>query len=304
MLKEMRIAGLGVACLCGFWLSSDAVGAQGVKPIPDFSGYWARSIFGQESPESGPGPILNLKRRPDGKSDAQQLVGDYNSPILTPRAAEIVKKHGEQSIAGIAFPDLSNQCRPMAPPYILRVQEVQLLQQKHQVIILYQQDHQYRRIRLNDSHPKDLQPSWWGDSIGHYEGGTLVVDTVGAKVGPASMVDMFGTPHSEQLHVVERYRMVSGAEAKAYQDRSEQEYGRPDGPSGDGIFVDFDYTGPGLRVEFTVEDKVMFKTPWSGAITYRKAARAEGEWEERVCAENTFEYHEVNFIPQAAKPDF
>ena len=220
MSRYMRTAGLSVALSCAALLGSDAGAAPAT---PDFSGFWARSIFGHESPISGPGPIRNLKRRADGKSDAQQLVGDYNAPILTPRAAAIVKRHGEVSLAGENYLDPSNQCRPMTPPYILRVQEVQLLQQKHQVVILYMQDHQYRRIRLNASHPAKLTPSWSGDSIGHYEGDTLVVDTVGAKFGLASMVDMFGTPFSEGLHVVERYRMISGAEAKAYQDRGEEE---------------------------------------------------------------------------------
>ena len=57
-------------------------------------------------------------------------------------------------------------------------------------------------------------------------------------------------------------------------------------------------------MEFTVEDKAMFKMPWSGAVTYRKAARAAGDWEERVCAENMREYHDVSGIPYAPKADF
>jgi len=51
----------------------------------------------------------------------------------------------------------------------------------------------------------------YGDSVGHYEGDTLVIDTVGIKIGPFAMVDMYGTPHTEKLHVVERYRLVDYA---------------------------------------------------------------------------------------------
>src|SRR2546423_7962234 len=132
--------------------------SQGARSTPSFSGVWARSTFGWELRSSGPGPLKNLKRRPNGTSDAQMLVGDYTSPILKTRAAEIVKKHGEISQAGKAFPDPSNQCATMAPPYILRINEMEIVQQPHMVTILYTQDHQFRRIRMNDSHPKQLLP--------------------------------------------------------------------------------------------------------------------------------------------------
>jgi hypothetical protein len=269
--------------------------------IPDFSGIWARTTFGWELPESGPGPLKNLQRRANGTSDAQMLVGDYTSPILKPQAAEIVRRHGEISKAGQAFPDPSNQCISMGTPYILRVNEMQMVQQRDRVTILYMQDHQVRTIRLNDSHPAHVTPTWHGDSIGHYEGGTLVVDTVGIRRGPVSMVDQYGTPHSEALHVVERYRLVDGGSAKASSAKNEREYAKADGPAADGDFVDYDYKGKGIQVEFTVEDPVMFTTPWKGAVTYLRAAN---DWEERVCAENTFEYYEHAALPVADKPDF
>ena len=60
-----------------------------------------------------------------------------------------------------------------------------------------------------------MTPSWQGDSVGHYEGDTLVVDTVGIKTGPFSSVDRYGTPFSEKLHVVERYRLIDGEAAAA-----------------------------------------------------------------------------------------
>ncbi len=280
-----------VACLActslPFW-----PGHSEESSIPSFSGVWARSTFGWELRSSGPGPLKNLKRRPNGTSDQQTLVGDYTSPILKSRAAQIVKEH-----------DPSNQCATMAPPYILRINEMEMVQRPDMVTILYMQDHQFRRIRMNDSHPKEVVPSWHGDSVAHYEGDTLVVDTVGIKVGPASMVDMYGTPHSEQLHVVERYRMVEGEVARASSALNDKEYGRADGPAADGVFVDYAYRGKGLQVQFTVEDPVMFTTPWLGSVTYLRAAN---DWEERVCAENIFEYYsgKDTGVPHADKPDF
>src|ERR1700730_15607019 len=67
-------------------------------------------------------------------------------------------------------------------------------------------------------------PSWQGESVGHYEGDTLVVDTNGQKVGPLSMIDRFGTPFSAALHVIERYRLIDGATARDLQLKHESAY--------------------------------------------------------------------------------
>ena len=76
---------------------------------------------------------------------------------------------------------------------------MQIIQQKDEVALLYLSDHQVRHVRLNVPHSDRLTPSWLGESVGHYEGDTLVVDTIGQKVGPLSMVDRFGTPFSAAL---------------------------------------------------------------------------------------------------------
>jgi hypothetical protein len=63
--------------------------------------------------------------------------------------------------------------------------------------------------------------SSYGDSVGHYEGETLVIDTVGVRVDrPFAMIDMFGTPYASALHVVERYRLIDYKAAKQVQDRA------------------------------------------------------------------------------------
>ena len=149
---------------------------------PDFGGVWARDL-GWELPDSGPGPAENCSRA-NGTSDAQMLVGDYASPILKPHAA-VKRLQGEMSKAAQAFPTLQPM-RLYGYALHLRVNEMEMVQQRDRVLILYMQDHQVRTIRLNASHPVKVMPTWHGDSIGHYEGDTLVVDTVGIKVGPAS----------------------------------------------------------------------------------------------------------------------
>ena len=292
------LAGLAV---CLMSAAASPVGAA--SAIPDLSGLWARMTFGVEATASGAAPIVNLVTRADGASDGTKLVGDYNNPILTPRAAARVKALGEISITGNAFPDPSNQCAPQSPPFILRQQEILFLQEKDQVTILYMLDHHARRIRLNGTHPAKVAPSWTGDSVGHYEGDTLVVDTVGIKFGPVSMADQFGTPQTEAMHVTERYRLVDHeTKMKAFA-QNEKEFGRVDGANGNGVFVDFEEKRPGLQLQFTVEDPGSFTAPWSATVTYRGAG---SQWQEQICAENAAEYYagKDTEIPRATRADF
>jgi hypothetical protein len=282
-----------------------AVAGRAEEPakVPDFSGVWARMTFGLEPPREGEGPILNLTRRPDGISDGLKLVGDYNNPLLKPWAAERVKALGEISKSGNAFPDPSNQCAPQGPPYLIGQQQIQLLQEKDQVTILYMLDAHVRRIYLNAAHPAKVSPSWTGHSIGHYEGDTLVVDTVGIKSGPVTMSDRLGSPQTEAMHVTERYRIVDHETAVKAAQQNEKEFARVDGANGNGVWVDFEDKGRGLEVEFTVEDEGVFTKPWGAIQTYRKAG---SPWQEQICAENTFEYYsgKDTAIPVAAKADF
>ena len=148
--------------------------AQTTTSIPDFSGLWTHAALGFESPISGPGPVRNLGRTPSGASNFNQLVGDSTSPILQPWAAAVVKELGEISLSGKAFPDPDNQCLLNPVPYIFWNFEIQLLQQPDKVTILYPHDQDHRQVRLNQPHPAKVTPSIHGDSVGHYEGDTLV----------------------------------------------------------------------------------------------------------------------------------
>ena len=280
--------------------------------IPDFTGTWQHPVFPWfEPPASGPGPITNLSRWPqrvveggqaptkEGVSDYDQLVGDYKNPILQPWAAEIVKKAGEMSLAGITTPNPSNQCQPMPMPFTFKNFVVVVLQEKAMITLLYANpQHDIRRIRLNASHPKKLTPSWYGDSIGHYEGETLVIDTVGTKTDrPFAMIDLYGTPYTKALHVVERYRLIDYDAAKEGLERDARENRLVPGD------IDPAHRGKFLQVKFTVEDEGAFTTPWTATITYRPAP---GPWQEIVCAENQHEYYynKDSEVPTAGKPDF
>ena len=110
---------------------------------------------------------------------------------------------------------------------------IQILQTPGQVTMLHEEMTVYRHIQLGGVHPEDPDPSYMGDSIGHWEGDTLVVDTVGLKT--ITTLDPVGLPHTEQLHVVERIRR----------------------------------TGP-KQIEnvLTLDDPGAFTRPWSLRLTY------------------------------------
>jgi hypothetical protein len=138
-------------------------GKQSAESIPDFSGIWLHpSIPGFEPLPSGPTSLVNRSRR-NGVGNILQLVGDYTNPILKAEAAEVVKKHGEISLRGIGDPTPRNQCWPGGVPFVFPSGATQLLQQPDKITILYNYDHQVRHVRLNQSHPAHVTPSWlWG----------------------------------------------------------------------------------------------------------------------------------------------
>jgi hypothetical protein len=264
---------------------------------PDLSGIWWHPFLpGMEPLASGPTALRNLSRR-NGVGNYDQLVGDYTNPILQPWAAEVVRKFGELSKAGVTYPSPANQCWPEPLPYIYKNTGLLLLQGQHELTLLY--NHEIRKVRMNASHPATVTPSWHGDSVGHYEGDTLVIDTVGQKRGPFAMLDLYGTPYSHKLHVVERYRVIGYEEAKDGLERNAKENQKAGGAQE----LDPNYRGKHLQVFFTVEDPNVFTTPWSATITY---ARGSNEWRESVCAENPHDYltHREVEVPTAATPDF
>ncbi|HXJ02227.1 MAG TPA: hypothetical protein VNH44_13475 [Micropepsaceae bacterium] len=273
-----------------------AANAAEAATIPDFSGIWGRNSLDYEPPASGPGPVMNTTH------SFFKRMGDYTNPILKPESAARVKAGGELSAKGKNFPTPSSLCWPMSPPFIWRIPGLQVLQEPNKVTLLYLNDHHVRHIRLNAQHPAHLTPSWSGDSIGHYESDTLVVDTVGIKVGPYSMTDNYNSPQSEALHVVERFRLIDGGAAKKAAEQSERDSGRVEAERG-GLTIDPDYKGRGLQVHITVEDPNVFTMPWSAQVTYR---RVKDEWEERVCADNPHDYSSGTDtpVPQADRPDF
>ena len=233
--------------------------------------------------------------------DGRQLVGDYTNPILQPWAAEVVKKFGEISLAGQDYPTPRNQCWPEGMPFVSINRGMQILQRPEKITILYPFDHQFRQVSMNEPHPAQVTPSWYGDSVGHYEGDDLVIDTVGIKIGRFSMIDWFGTPYTQALHLVERYRLLDYEPTMKAVEWAAREHAQSDNP-GSGPRADPNYKGKGLQIQLTVEDAGAFTMPWSAPLTFR---RALDEWRELVCAESIQWYPGTySEVPVANKPDF
>jgi len=293
----------------------------GATSIPDFTRVWIHPGFPWfEPPASGPGPVTNRSRWPqqpgdpasgtvalpplppgvEGVSDYDQLVGDYTNPILQPWAAQVVKKFGEMSIAGIVYGNPSNQCWPMPMLFIYKQGTVRIIQQPDKVLLIYTgPSTDVRRVRLNDRHPEPLTPSWYGDSVGHYEGDTLVIDTVGVKTDrPYAMIDLFGTPYTKSLHVVERYRLREYDDVKDAIERNKKENWLLQGDVFSG------HRGKFLQLHLTIEDEGVFTTPWTSTLTYVPRPDIASE---SVCADNLPQYyydHSDTNAPRADKPDF
>jgi hypothetical protein len=265
---------------------------------------WGKNAFNFEGMPPGPQPLRNLSRLPNGKANAGQLVDDYRNPILTPEAAAVVKQNGELTIAGKGFPNSQDQCRPMAPPFTFAMQLtlVMLPTKDGNIAIVYDQNMSVRHIRMNATHPANLAPSSMGDSVGHWEGDTLVIDTVGIKIDAFTAVDRFGTPQSEAMHVVERYRLIDGALAKAQIDKYETSEGTVEGGRRVAGYNP-DTSLEGLELEVTMEDPKVFTTPLTARFTYRPVT---SQWQESVCADNPIEHYKGEWIglPKADHPDF
>jgi hypothetical protein len=280
-----------------------AVAAQAQAPapkIPNFSAapnvsWYPPGQFGDDflPPESGPGPVLSPPDHPyrpndiggerDAASNPTYRVADLTNPILQPWVVEKMKVWNEMSLAGEKIPFTArercfppgvpawNVFRRAAPPMIFFVQTPKI------VWMLWRGDNQVRRVYLDVPHSANPKPSWHGESVGHYEGGdTLVVDTIALKEHPFSFVDNYRTPHTAQLHVVERFKLVDGGKA--------------------------------IDVSIHVEDPGAFTTPWNARQRLEMSTR--GPMEESVCGEmglspggDYFGLQAVP-IPQTEKPDF
>jgi hypothetical protein len=210
-LHPIAVGGL-VAFLC-----VDAVLVPAQQGPPMFSGGdigWV-SVGGEWTPL--PGSPLPTKQDPAYAYVPNNVGGqptfrmaDINNSNLTQFAREALKKANDDVLAGKPMWSRSARCWATGVPAFLLtpVQPMFFIQTQRQVTIIAQHDNDVRRIYMNVPHSESPKPSWYGESVGHYEGDTLVVDTIG--LNDKTFIDNFRTPHSEKLHVIERFRLAEG----------------------------------------------------------------------------------------------
>jgi hypothetical protein len=256
-----------------------AVAQKSEAGIPDLAGFWARNIGPEDitfEPVPGDRAVPIERMHVDSKDAEEIIAGKFDNPILQPWAREIVKHNAESEIALNHVYEADDACWPSGVPQMLNVREpVQFIQAKDKVTILYQRDHHVRHIYLNQKHSANPKPSWFGESVGHYENGTLVVDTIAILTHKMSVVDNYGTPHTDKLHVIERYRPVN------------------------------DKDGKRIEVILRIEDPGTFTTPWRGLAFYRP--NRDQQFAEVVCAENNRSFAEgstFGAMPEEKTPAF
>ena len=276
--EQAALAGSIVAALVGAW--AIPVVAQDKTSPPNFSPNPTVGWIGVGGIRPVPGTIPPLEQDPKypfvPNGTGQQptyRIADLSNQNLKPWVKEIMKKDNDEVLAGkIAFTSGSS-CTLAGVPAFLTLggnnNPYRFVQSAKEVRILRDADSQVRRVYLNVPHLATPAPSWYGESVGRYEGDELVIDTNG--LNDRTFVDNYRTPHTEQIHVTERFKLIEG--------------------------------GNILQGQVTVDDPGAFNMQWSAIQRWRRVDRP---LDELMCAENNADFfnYEVVPLPQASKPDF
>jgi hypothetical protein len=189
------------ALLCG--LCSAPVFAQTPAPAAAPTGLGSLAGVWQSGGSRGNALTLGSLRTPE--RDRVQKTIDGKWPPLLPAASELLEKRIAMSQRGEPVVTTMTQCLPGMPVLMMGgPYPIQIIETPGQVTILFEEQNHFRLIHLGGSHPSDPDPTFMGHSIGHWEGDTLVVDTVGLI--DRTPIDRVGIPHSEELHLIERLR--------------------------------------------------------------------------------------------------
>jgi len=194
-------------------------------------------------------------------------IGDLRNPNLKQPAKDVMKKDNDEVIKGKIAYTPGQSCQPQGiPAYMLAQGPLIFVQTPKKITMIEESSQQVRQIYMNVPHSMSVKPSWLGESVGHYEGDTLVIDTIG--LNNKTFIDPFRTPHSDKLHVVERWRITEN--------------------------------GNTLQVRIRIEDPDTFYQPWETFVNYRRARTALAE---EICQEGNLQLFDYG-VPQAKKPDF
>jgi hypothetical protein len=291
-MKKMPQLFASLALLSGWCILSAGSAASesdtSSTAIPKFASAnfgWQTNVadWQEPPPGHGHGPIATDPVHPFlSNADAARIgaqptlrIGNTKDPVLKPWAVKLMQDSNEEALEGIRQVPFAAQarCWPGGVPgqLLFPFEPFYFVQTPSEVWMIWQRDHMVRRVFMTEKHTAHVQPSWFGESIGHYENGdTLVVDTIGLST-KNSYIDNFRTPHTEKLHVVERFTIS------------------PDGKN--------------LSALATVDDSDTFNAPLT---MQQRWFRVDSPMAETVCAENNDDFFHQNLfpLPEARTPDF
>jgi hypothetical protein len=276
------VAALGAMLAAGISGLPQARAQKGIPALASIEFAWL--VVGVDwldpPPGLGRGPIRQDPAYPfhgnrDGPGQVTPHIGNTKDPVLKSWAARQMQESNEEVLSGRRGLPFSAQqaCHPGGVPeqLLTPAEPFYFIQTPKEVWMIWQTDHMVRRIYMTDRHSEIAAPSWFGESIGRYEGGdTLVIDTIALQTHN-SYLDWFRTPHSEKLHVVERFKLAADAKT--------------------------------LEALVTVDDPDTFNEPLSMMRRWRKVPNP---LQEMVCAENNGDRFGKNLfpVPRADTPDF
>ena len=196
-------------------------------------------------------------------------TSDGKLPPLLPAAQQVYEQHIAARKVGDESFDDTWSCKPPGLPRALSMGLFEILQGPGQIFFLFEWNREVRTIDVGISHHEQnmYAPTYFGFSIGTWSGDTLTVDTEGFN--DTTILDAAGLPHSEELHLVERYRLANA--------------------------------GRTLTALISIEDPKTYARPWETALTFRKQP-GEVQIQEDVCLERkAADLHNVSHVERNTK---
>jgi hypothetical protein len=239
--------------MTGLLAGALVLGACGVG-----GGAQARTAHGPSAPAQARHSIVGVWNMGSYRSSTiysarERIATDINgAPApLQPWAAALLEKRLKDEEAGRIFANNTSKCLPQGLPQMVFAAvngPIQIIESDQQITIISEEMNELWMIYLNAEHPKDIDPNYHGDSVAHWEGDTLVIDTIGFDADKTTL-DQVGTPHSDQLHLITRMRTI-----------------------------DKDH----LEIRVTLDDPKAFTHSWDRKIIYNRA-KPGTRVEEYVC---------------------
>jgi hypothetical protein len=259
---KIRHAAFALATLV---LVASGANPEGFAPqpqdrIPDLSGDWGPGRGGIGQSLSGADPAGRMRGK---EPDIPYL------PWALERTMSQVPATGPEAKFEATTDPQIHYCEPPGAAHIFMYPaKTKFVQTPEAVYILHEIGPVFRIVWMNAGHPDDPDPQYWGHSIGRYENGnTLVVDTVGFN--DRTWLDQVGPPHTEQLHMIERYTRVDAST---------------------------------IDIEFTVDDPGAYSRPWKGQRSLARSATGFLRYQWVCSVRDNYEHFEKVGRPGTSGP--